>query len=1784
MNQDLSVSAFNPEFSFENMNLRLSTNGGNTLMSWVNERGTDLLNIRVEKAPWMTQEEWDKVYPDTSKFDEELLGTSIGTAVLNHNLVIFTHGDDKDRIYVLWYNDDMKTSMTGKLLYEGNLDFNIDYPLETHVSYEADHIQKVYWTDGFNQPRLINIAASNEKLRKWNDISNKINSVFDFIPSVNANVEFKVEKYAEGGGTFAPGVIQYAFTYINKYGQQSNVIAVSPLQYLITGNRGASPEEKVGASFAITIPKQDLNFDFIRLYSIQRTSYNGTPIVKMLDDIPIVDYDSVYPYKEDTIYLDSSNYLLPKDETGKKVKTIAVTNGSYDVTIHEGTAKPASANNAAIYLYVNYDWVREDFQPVLDTILSDDAFANDRTLGRFYKEIKFTQHVCDYIREYYNNPQWELEFSSFVILNQSDVTSIVYDYKTERWYRHSINGGVDEVSEHKVPATYIDNGTTGSTIDPTELLFVGGKEITALTMIDKDGTLFLGNIVQKNTLTNAIQDYFDSIRNTNDAIDITFENTDTKQLTVDASGLYPYNNTMKDNSRKITTFKGGETYRMGFQLQKHTGDWTSPIFIDDYKNDVYPQTTLADTAICNLVRAKATLDVSKFADTIPNFYDIYQSIRPVIVYPGINERTVLCQGVVNPTVFNAQDRIDSSPFAQPSWYFRPYMHQGLIYNNEAETSENVVYTDIAEQSTEPDEWFADKVKECYVHIDYGWEQDLINQATRPFIESYTGKGMFGNGYTTDWSSWTADIGYIPLFQDNTGRWYFAFIGSRPWSYTAYTKPTFSNSYSEVRIENTEGPFKIYDKLKTTGQNHLYYMQAKTDDPEDYVFRFTCMKGMIYATYRKFFEITFHSKGTESADVNIVEEGSVIPFEHYKSLFNQDWIEWSDKNTDAARQIEIQGSRTKYDSVFSTGKSDVNSNTQFFIDHSIVTLNSPDIEFDTQVQSSATDGLKMRIVGMIPLTSTASAHHINANASINMNYNIGPGGFGLRETSYNVLYNNLSEMAGKRLTASYLWNDVSVWNDEGTIKSSSKTYYYLIHPWHRKASLTTDPRGNDASAFLNTKRESNILFSAQSQYFAGNKYVDFPKLDSQIHLTENDEMTNIRLSKQQNTSSSINYYPNIDKVLTNENGYMPLTSEGVTNIPGMASVNSPIQMKYKSTSHAVIALQSSSDTNGMIPILPYISYEKDGQTIEIGKYTNPVGSSATTFWNDTNMFFYQESVDEREDYNFLWLAELYRDIDETNRFGGKTDSALKFNNWLTGGDSISLPKESDTDKTVTLYWTEGDTYYQRYDCLKTYPFTREDPNQIVEILSFMCETHTNIDGRYDKNRGQTDNTNVSPQNFNLLNPVYSQQDNFFTSRKADTEDYTELTYPNQITFTKTKESGAAVDLWTNITLASNLELDGDKGKISKLNRLNDKILCFQDSGIAQVLYNENVQVSTEAGVPIEIANSGKVQGKRYLSDTVGCSNKWSVVNTPAGIYFMDSNEKSIYRIGGEGLQNISQQGGFNTWCKQHIPASKLNWSPLFPTNSNGQSSFVSYYDRQNQDVLFINSKTALAYSEKFGVFTSFYDYGSSPYLCGLDDTSLWVRGDGTIWKHQAGEDYCNFFDENKPYGMTLVGNPEPQIDKIFTNLEFRACVDGDGQLGSNEKFTFSLPFDSFETWDEYQHGYTVLSNKSGHSAMVHGGDDSALKRKFRIWRCDIPRDNYEFLSYPEQEEGETAEHYQNRVNEYKEWLQSEHDKGIFRTGKHPMDRMRNPWLYLKLSKDFDTSKRTEIHDVMLTYFG
>jgi hypothetical protein len=87
-------------------------------------------------------------------------------------------------------------------------------------------------------------------------------------------------------------------------------------------------------------------------------------------------------------------------------------------------------------------------------------------------------------------------------------------------------------------------------------------------------------------------------------------------------------------------------------------------------------------------------------------------------------------------------------------------------------------------------------------------------------------------------------------------------------------------------------------------------------------------------------------------------------------------------------------------------------------------------------------------------------------------------------------------------------------------------------------------------------------------------------------------------------------------------------------------------------------------------------------------------------------------------------------------------------------------------------------------------------------------------------------------------------------------------------------------------------------------------------------------------------------------------------------------------------------------------------------------------------------------------------------------------------------------------------------------------------------------------------------------MKHHSLDNigSLKRKLRLWACDIPRDNYPFA------EGQNKE--------------DNKEKNIYRLKVHPMDRIKNPWVYLKLQKNAleeGSLSRAEIHDILMTYY-
>ena len=583
---------------------------------------------------------------------------------------------------------------------------------------------------------------------------------------------------------------------------------------------------------------------------------------------------------------------------------------------------------------------------------------------------------------------------------------------------------------------------------------------------------------------------------------------------------------------------------------------------------------------------------------------------------------------------------------------------------------------------------------------------------------------------------------------------------------------------------------------------------------------------------------------------------------------------------------------------------------------------------------------------------------------------------------------------------------------------------------------------------------------------------------------------------------------------------------------------PVRIKYKSSPHIVIAFNyTESKKQVILPTLriPGSTYIQ-GHTINDANYT--LAGSKYMPWDTecTGVFQDTISIENLRDpyYGYSWIAELYRD-NIVNRFGGTSDSAIESNLWLPAGEPVSLLYKYDEDgklvpipegETIRVNYTEGDTYFQRYDCLKTYPYTLEDQNSIVEIASFYCETRVNIDGRYDRNRGQISNLSITPTNFNLINPIYSQKNNFFSSRALNYNKYSLDYFPNTITWTKEKQAGAIVDTWTNITMASTLDLDGDKGEVVSLNTFNNEVFCFQKQGFSNILFNSRVQIPTSDGMPIEISNGLKVNGKRYISNTIGCNNKWSIAETPSGLYFIDNITNSIYLFNGQ-INSLSDKLGFRQWVGENN--SLDNWDPVEFKN------FVTYYDKNNDDVYFVNKNTALVYSELLGQFTSFMSYGQVPGMFNIDSDFYAIK-DGKIWEQFAG-DYNMLFGNYHPYSVTFVSNSDEPYDKIFNTVEFRAdCWDKDGLLASGHTF------DTLEVWNEYQKGISSLTYLKSRP--------SPLKKKFRVWRANVPRANTDW----------------NGVE-----------------AKNKMDRIRNTWAYVKLSMNKENTDRMEFHDMIVHYF-
>lgn len=1772
MTRDISLSKSSSEYAYEIKNMRITAQEGETTLSLVNEKGNKVYTIHLQQG-------------DITFLN--LMGTVIGYCIIDKYLTLFTHTELKDAICKLQLSTIYDDTLEGTVLYVGDLGFTDDMRLETLGIYESEAIQKVYWVDGVHQPRFINIAADDDTIDLWKRQS----TPFDFIPKYSDSAEISIEK-SSYSGTFPAATVQYAMCYYNLNGQQTNIIYQSPLFYTSHSSRGAAADESVSNSFTISIKNADPNFDYIRVFQIMRTSVNDTAVCKIVVDIPITSSkyytsDTNAAYKaEDINFTDTGNYgtsvdayevmytggrlIIPQTMT-QKDNTLFF--GNYHV--EKGLVPTAIQNNLQNENYFSF--------------IYGDSISKGAT-GAVYMYDNQLKHNSEVITTFKGgeNYRFGLVFQD----DRGEWSNVVYlcDKHNSKYPDDNITSFKPVKGQFTIPESVVKELITsgyraakGVVVYPSD----GDKEVvcqgvlcpTVYTIEDRRNNApyaasswFFRDYHAYDSLNTGHADYNVQNRHNYNISTLHSQSYSSSSSTTDKviSGACYYDSEILGASREdvCVMAEGSEGNPMDVFIDYNVLTLNTPEIA--FEDVVLPTTGLKMRIVGAIPLTGGSCDININTSTAPKDTSITNFKRNIFSSKNLS---------------SAGNRIRLSDI---DWYDKPYTDNSIFKNTNIRTSETY-----------------------WQYPVFPWQRKTsliaqIKESDTSSMISEVNTKVLANIRVSAVTLFTSDT------ENNTSTFSISNAGVYDGETALVRLDADSNNPDYLGEE-----FNYYGQQDTTLMNTTGYHTFAYDGSGLYQSNTLCQDS-VRVKYKSTPHLAFQLKYTSNNKQTILPSltigdttlgtmtnpGGTLP--HWSKRYNSTSSEGSDPDNSGV-----------------TGKP--------LVAHILTDSegNTIDIEWVKNHQS---------LLGIDGVTTINNTLLLNAVFSLEGGYvdvaflkKYVPGGY-VSEGDV-ILFPNVTYMTSKYGSDSKPWVNTPipyVINSTISVSQSDSGEIYLLLPlYNTSAYIYATSHGNTSfTTWYYKDKTANITYTYNvSKTYTddlGNKYTCARPgaiLISKTSSSTDDDGGDVNLSSAKSITTVIDKYTDgstiDDDWISNHSDLVVINDTGMTNGGYMTvfnlgknfvsrefiakyisypSIGDTICFKNsKGLSDAVgnILWEIAKITDDKCTILPYGKRTSKSGTGDF-TYYNPYMEGAVGWWkydtgkeswdlyyvaDDVQGIEYRYSVSKSssgstgtdggylsqgnfnlnsntlassfmqsgKEYGFLYIGELYRaSIDRDAIFGGKTATALQNNTWNTAGEVVKLSQ----GQSCVVPFNQGDTYYQRFDCLKTYPYTNDDPNQIIEVLSFMCETRINIDGRYDKQRGLSSNLTVRPTNFNLLNTVYTQNNNFITSSYLDSKRFKEQNYPNSILWSKTKTYGEDVDSWATLQQTSTLDLDGDKGVVQALVNYNGSLLSFQDSGIARILYNERVQINASDGVPIEIANSGKVQGKEYLSDIIGCSNKRTIKVTPNGVYFMDSQSKDLYLMA-DGIQSLSKMKGFNNWFYKK-----------------DFSEFRTFYDKKNKDVYFVDKTHCLAFNETLGEFTGFYSYEATDFMFNLEDHFVAVK-DNSLWHQYAGE-YNYFFGDDdilnyKPFAVTYISN-ENQDDKIFTNVDFLA----DSWDGDTLQYT---TLDTLSVWNEYQFSVADLRTQNLNTSKLF----SSLKRKFRIWRAQIPRALYidGLISIEGTEKiVDSLEANGGKINEI------DFDYSI----KKSMDRIRNTWAYVRLSMQNANKNKTVLHTVSVDYFN
>lgn len=1679
------------KFLWDAHNVRLTARNGNSQLSVTSELGTKV--------------EWDgSVYSNYAY---------IGHATIGNYLILFLHNEDGSNDLILRFeSSDIANPI---VLYTGDLSLSNEHPLQTVSDYEAELIQKVYWTDGINRPRVINIAKPELLEATYGDdgyTSIYTDAPFDFVQDLALNEEVTIERSSSSSGLFAAGVIQYAFTYCYKYGQETNIFYTSELLYTAHSDRGGSAEDTVACAFNINIDNiEGERFDYLRVYSIQRTSLNGEAITKRVVDINLEGNPTSVTFTDTGTTGESvdSNYLLyigGKDIVAGCIH--AKDNVLFLGDITYNRIQPDGDDikdyfSAPVENIVESEEEEETDEEITTSLklratsasgeTDNTTVASDFTvtgwLTTFADSSGITSRGFELTDEYQDITEAILTYPNICVNAQPIYSTQYVESMSILFYDTSSNNTGTLITSFKVEND--NESTTLSTIFAVPAAILSYNYVTvevkaSVADIPEDSDLDESTLILRTA---------SRVSATTDTDSVVTCNTRGITLSTDTSTSNSFYHWVNQLHINTSTFKGNEDYRLGIQFQYKTGEWSEPLWLEDKTMDWSCRPSFDNST--------NKLDLPYFntllsAEGSKKFYEAgYRKVRGVVVFPEEYEKNVVAQGMVCPTVFQYRSRENNTPFAQSSWFLRPFgsdvatkysinnlngnvaewrhLYPLAIDSGSAEIQNMGILDPEVEKSVET----------AINNIDFS-----LNN-----VKSASDNTIYYGGYYVDHSIDTIhspDIVFNETTQSiigtNSTEFSFRIVGAIPFNYVVGD----SNINLETVQCNPDAKGVICDQVVNSSNGAsglcagLFFHDSVIDENKSSMFISD------ENIFRWWLVYPWQRNGSLNNDINRPSDyGSRTAVLDKKIMSNIRYaskLYWFNPDSATATYFDYGQQQIKvfnFDEVqLLKFQDEKNLKGDISYYGNVDTMNSAYAYWKIMVSDS--------VDGYIVKTADSDGNAITHTITID------DGTVSDGENSYSFTTMVVS-VTGYQFSQDEDDESYGTATYTGTISS--------VATWGGSEDLT-----EDVSITIEIYGKGSL-----AEQITSIKYTNITISTSEVTY-ENEENTNITgvtvavtLTKSVGVASSTG----LDYIWPSNIAKKNFDGGKIGDyLSSLATPQEAVRIKYKSTPHAVVALNYDGDYRLSLPLwegkgtASTTITSEDDPIVESSLYwlSNESTSALQYYSISTASGSFTDEVGKNIPDAYLWLCEIYRDSVD-NKFGGTSKEALLNNLWLPAGPAVSLTNDGETG--VEVQWLWGDTWYQRYDCLKTYPYSSDDTNQVVEIGSFMCETHVNIDGRYDRNRGLVSNLNITNENFNLINDVYSQKNNFFSYRIYDEDYYKVNRYPNQVVWTEVKSPAAYPDEWTNLHMASSLELNGTYGTVTAINSFNDLLIAFQQRATNNILFNSRVQLNPSDGVPIEIANNNTVEGTRIVSNTIGCQDKFSQLVTPMGIYFIDYLNAAMYIYNGS-ITNLSLQLGSLFWIRDNVTLQ--NWQYL-PTTADFVNSIRICYDPKYQDVYFIpgrnyyeeavDAREALVYSEQLQQFTSFMSYGGSVIcsfnselygfapLMGEDDVVT------TYIHHLLQSDITGpqIYGWPREYSISFISNENPIVTKVFDNVEMRADqYESKELLGANLTHVYQdgKPFNYIQAKNEFQDSGVVNLT------------DATMRKKFRVWRAQIPR--------------------------------------------------------------------------------